>query len=158
MSSPSSGQVKVVKLHQTTGAHIHVHASTHKHMSRCTDTHTGSCVSGRGDIRLCVLARMHLQTCGSEQVQRTQANRQTHTCTLKSCWQARDVVTHWRCIAGCCQRRPGVKGAGKEAPPPGERQVHEWGGRMGTRRGCESMTVSTRAAVGITSTTLLHML
>ena len=40
----------------------------------------------------------------------------------------------------------GFRGVGKDAPPPGETQVHEWGGWMGEGRGCESMTVSTGTA------------
>ena len=145
MSSPSSGYVNEVKLRETTDAHTHVRASTHKHMSRCTDTHTGSCVSGREDISLCALARMHLQTCGPEQVQLTHANRQnayikTQGVSSGSRWP--DALERYCWVS---RRRPGVQGSRQGGPTPRETQVHEWGGWMGEGSGCESMA-STAAA------------
>ena len=81
------------------------------------------------------------------------ANRQTHTC-LKSWKRARDGVTVWGGTAGCGRHRPGLRGGRQRCLTPSER--HNSTNGEGAGRGCESMTESTRTAVGITSTTLLR--
>ena len=133
----------------------------------CTQTHTNICLSAQTHTHapMCLAEKTFVGVrslaCICRLVARGKFNShmetgKTHTCRPKLCCRARDGVTRWRGTARCCLRRPGVRGAGTDASPPGETQVHGWGGWMGAGGGCESMTVSTRAAVGITSTTVLH--
>ena len=130
MSSPSSGYVKEVKLRETTSTHIHGHASTHEQMSRCTYTHTGSCVSGREDISLCVLARMHLQTCAPEQVQLTHANRQNAYIKTQGMLSGSRWLDALERYCWVSSMSPAVQGSRQGCPTP-RRETGPRTGRVG---------------------------
>ena len=99
----------------------------HTHM--CAQAHTNICLGAQThtQVPVCLVEKtsacVRWLACTRRRVALSKFNShmqtgKTHTLRPKACHRARDGLTRWRGIAGCRQRRPGVKGGGQGSPTP----------------------------------------